>query len=65
MSPETEKTLSPSEMTEIAAEFESQDFTAEELIWIRATRRKTPRVDPAEPPPGPHGLGNQGDGLSL
>ena len=55
MSPEIEKLLSPSELAEIATEFESQDFTAAELIRIRATRRKTPRVDPDEPSPDHRG----------
>ena len=64
MSPDIEKLPSPSELAEIATEFESQDFTAEELLRIRATRRKTPRVDPAEPSPETRGLENQGDGLS-
>ena len=65
MRQETNKTLSPDEIAEIATEFESQDFTTEELMRIRATRRKTPRLDPAEPSPEPRGLENRGDGLSL
>ncbi len=48
MRQETNKTLSTEEMADIAVEFENREFTADELLRIRATRRTVARIDSPE-----------------
>ena len=47
MSRNPRETLSDEDLTQIAIEFESREFSAEELAAIAATRRPTPRAEPA------------------
>ena len=47
MSRNPRKTLSDEDLTQIAIKFESREFSAEELATMAATRRATPRPEPA------------------
>ena len=38
------KTFTDTDINEIAAEFEQRDFTAEEIVTIKKTRRRSPRI---------------------
>lgn len=38
------KTLTETDINEIAAEFEQHDFTGEEIASIKMTRRRSPRI---------------------
>lgn len=43
----TDKTLTGDEIKSVAAEFESREFTPDELTKIKRTRRRSPRIGEA------------------
>ena len=65
MSRNPRKTLSDEELEQIALEFENRKFSTEELAAIAATRRTTPRAEPAIEPAEKPGLQHPEQGLPL
>ena len=65
MSRNPRMTLSDEELARIALEFENRKFSPEELAAIAATRRATPRGEPAIETAEEPGLQHPQEGLSL